>query len=60
MAFFLLFCDLATGTVLVQGHIRGHVNGYLDAEVKGVLHGQLEATVSTGGEITEQEEESHA
>ena len=50
----------ATGTVLVQGHIRGHVNGYLDAEVKGVLHGQLEATVSTGGEITEQEEESHA
>ena len=50
----------ATGTVLVQGHIRGRVNGYLDADVKGVLHGQLEATVSTGGEITEQEEESHA
>jgi len=48
----------ATGTMLVQGHIRGRVNGYVDADVRGVIHGQLEATVSTG-QITEKEETEH-
>lgn len=42
----------ATGTVRVQGHVRGYVSGIVDADFDGILHGQLNASVSTDGQIT--------
>ena len=36
-----------SGTVRVQGHIRGYVSGMVDADFDGVIHGQLDASVST-------------
>ena len=48
----------ATGTVHVQGHIRGYVNGVVDADFNGILHGQLNASVSTDGQIQEGGEEN--
>ena len=44
----------ATGTVVIQGHIRGHVDGYLEADVRGILHGKLDASVATGNIIEEE------
>ena len=46
----------ATGTMRIQGHVRGHVSGYVDARIEGILHGQLDAAVSTETTITEGEE----
>ena len=43
----------ATGTLFVQGRIRGYVKGVIDAEVTGVIHGQLDASVSTDTKIEE-------
>ena len=43
----------ATGTLRLQGHVRGHISGYVDANFDGVLHGQLDATVSTETRIEE-------
>ena len=43
----------ATGTVRVQGHVRGYINGVVDADIKGIIHGQLNASVSTDTEIEE-------
>jgi len=48
----------ATGTVRVQGHVRGHISGIVDAHIDGVIHGQLNALLATDGEITEEEEEA--
>lgn len=45
---------VATGTMRVQGHVRGYVSGVVDADFDGVLHGQLNASVSTDGRITEE------
>ena len=42
----------ATGTMLVQGHIRGYVAGMVDGEFNGLLHGKLNATISTDGQIS--------
>jgi len=44
----------ATGTIRVQGHIRGYINGMVDADINGIVHGQLSASVSTDGEIREE------
>jgi len=44
----------ASGIVRVQGRIRGHISGYVDAEISGVIRGDVSATVSTGGELTEE------
>lgn len=44
----------ATGTILVQGHVRGYVSGIVDADFDGILHGQLNASVSTDGQITKE------
>lgn len=46
-----------TGTMLVNGHIRGYVAGVLDADVAGVLHGRVHAMISTKDalEVTEEE-----
>ncbi len=37
----------ATGTMHLQGRVRGYVSGVIDAEVTGVLRGQLNAIIST-------------
>ena len=50
----------ASGTMHVQGHLRGHISGYVDANFSGVLHGQLNATVSTDTTITEEGGEDNA
>lgn len=44
-----------TGSVRVQGHIRGYVSGMVDADFDGVLHGELNATVSTDETVTTHE-----
>ena len=38
---------VSTGTILVDGHVRGYVSGVVDADFHGVLHGQLNATITT-------------
>ena len=40
----------------IQGHLRGQISGFVDAHVDGILHGQLDATVSTQTIITEGED----
>lgn len=45
----------ATGTVRIQGHVRGYVSGIVDAQISGVLHGQLNATVTTEGQMDMEE-----
>ena len=37
----------ATGTMHLQGRVRGYVSGVIDADVNGVLRGQLNAIIST-------------
>ena len=49
------FVLTATGTMRVQGHVRGYISGVVDADFDGFLHGQLNATVSTDGEVNIQE-----
>ncbi len=41
----------ASGTMRVQGHVRGYISGVVDADFHGILHGQLNAAVSTGAQI---------
>ena len=36
-----------SGTMALNGRVRGKINGYVDGEFKGVLTGQLNALVST-------------
>ncbi|MBQ7859263.1 MAG: MMPL family transporter [Faecalibacterium sp.] len=43
----------ATGTMRVQGHVRGYISGVVDADINGVIHGQLNASIATEGQITE-------
>lgn len=43
----------ASGSILIQGRVRGYVSGVLDAEVNGVLHGQFNAIVGTGTTVQE-------
>lgn len=42
----------ASGTMRVNGHVRGYITGLVDADIKGVLHGQINAAISTGGTVT--------
>ena len=44
----------SSGTVRIHGHIRGYISGMVDADVYGVLHGQMNAMLSTDADITEQ------
>lgn len=46
----------ANGTMRVQGHVRGYISGMVDAEFDGILHGQLNAAISTDGTVEHQEE----
>ena len=42
-----------SGTMHVQGHLRGYISGLVDADFSGLLHGQLNASVSTETKIKE-------
>ena len=42
----------ASGTLHINGRVRGYINGVVDAEIKGVLHGQFSANIATGTEFT--------
>jgi hypothetical protein len=48
----------ATGAMTVRGHIKGYINGMVDADFNGVLHGQLDAAISTENAVTPVEAES--
>lgn len=50
----------AAGTIVVHGHVRGYVSGVVDADFDGILHGQLNASVSTQGQLTTEGGENHA
>ena len=50
----------ATGTVRIHGHVRGYISGVVDADVYGVLHGQLNAMLTTDSQITEEEDTENA
>lgn len=47
----------ATGTIRVKGHVRGYISGVVDADFDGILHGQLDASLATGGQITPESQE---
>ena len=38
----------ASGTMRVDGHVRGYISGVVDADFSSVLHGQMNASISTG------------
>lgn len=40
-----------SGTMRVQGHLRGYISGVVDADFNGILHGQMNVSVSTGTTI---------
>ena len=40
-----------SGTMHVQGHLRGYVSGVVDADFNGILHGQMNVSVSTDTKI---------
>ena len=42
----------ASGTMHINGRVRGYINGVVDADIKGVLHGQFSANIATGAEFT--------
>lgn len=37
----------ATGTIMLQGRVREYICGVVDADIHGVLHGQINAAVSS-------------
>lgn len=41
------------GTLHVQGHLRGYISGVVDADFSGILHGQMNASVSTDTQISD-------
>ena len=45
-----------SGTMALNGRVRGKINGYVDGEFKGVLTGQLNALVSTKEENGDNDE----
>lgn len=45
-----------SGTMALNGRVRGKINGYVDGEFKGVLTGQLNALVSTKEEKDDNDE----
>ena len=47
-----------TGSVYVNGRIKGYVSGMVDAEFHGILHGEMNATVSAGTEVTANDAEN--
>lgn len=43
----------ASGTIRVQGHVRGYISGIVDADISGIVHGQFNAAISTDGHAAE-------
>ena len=41
----------ASGTMHINGRVRGYINGVVDADINGVLHGQFSANIATGTEF---------
>lgn len=37
-----------TGTIRIDGRVRGQLDGYIDAEVHGIFHGTLNASIEMG------------
>ena len=48
----------ATGTMRVEGHVRGYVSGMVDADFHGILHGQINAAISTDTTVEDVEDEA--
>ncbi|MCI9036638.1 MAG: MMPL family transporter [Oscillospiraceae bacterium] len=44
-----------TGTMRLDGHVRGYVSGMVDADFSGTLHGTVSASLEAGAVQTEQE-----
>lgn len=42
----------ASGTIKVNGRVRGYISGMVDADFDGVVHGDFEASVSSDGQIS--------
>lgn len=47
-----------SGTMHVQGHLRGYISGVVDADFNGILHGQMNVSVSTDTDIQKLPEEN--
>lgn len=45
----------ASGTVHINGRVRGYVSGMIDGDFNGVLHGEMNANIATGGQLKEGE-----
>ena len=48
----------ANGTMRVDGHVRGYISGVVDADFSGVLHGQMNAAISTGTTVKPTQEKA--
>lgn len=48
----------ASGTMRVEGHVRGYVSGMVDADFRGILHGQINAAISTETSIEDMENDA--
>ena len=44
------------GNIRVSGHVRGRINGIVDAHIEGTVYGQMDAMVSVENEEGEQED----
>ena len=44
-----------SGTIRVQGHLRGHVNGLLEGSFYGIIRGDMDAIVTSGKATTLEE-----
>ena len=49
----------ATGTVFVNGRIRGRVNGIVDANVHGIIRGDVSAVLDTGNIVETPEDKEN-
>ncbi len=50
----------ATGTMFINGRVRGYVSGVVDADVVGMLHGRVHAIIETGDGLEVAEEDPDA
>ena len=37
----------SNGTMKIKGHVRGYISGMVDADIDGILHGQVNASIAT-------------
>ena len=47
-----------TGRFLVNGRVRGYINGFVDAEIRGIVRGDMQANVSIDCISKETEDEA--